>query len=50
MSDTIKISDIAEKLGISRNTVSKALNGKYVPEKTKIAAERVKNAILSLNK
>ena len=37
MSDTIKISDIAEKLGISRNTVSKALNGKYVPEKTKIA-------------
>lgn len=37
MSGTIKITDIAEKLGISRNTVSKALNGKHVPEKTKAA-------------
>ncbi len=37
MSDSVKISDIAEKLGISRNTVSKALNGKYVPEKTRQA-------------
>ena len=37
MSGTIKITDIAEKLGISRNTVSKALNGKHVPEKTRIA-------------
>ena len=37
MSGTIKITDIAEKLGISRNTVSKALNGKHVPEETRIA-------------
>lgn len=37
MSETIKISDISAKLGISRNTVSKALNGKYVPDKTKEA-------------
>lgn len=37
MNNCIKISDIANKLGLSRNTVSKALNGKYVPEKTRIA-------------
>lgn len=31
----ITIQDIADALGISRNTASKALNGKYVPEKTR---------------
>ena len=36
MSKTITINDIAEQLNLSRNTVSKALNGKYVPEKTRI--------------
>ena len=35
MSKKVKISDIAEALGISKNTVSKALNGQYVPEKTR---------------
>lgn len=35
MSKTITINDIAEHLGMSRNTVSKALNGKSVPIKTK---------------
>ena len=31
----VKINDIANELGISRNTVSKVLNGKKMPEKTK---------------
>lgn len=31
----VKIKDIARELGLSRNTVSKVLNGKYVPERTK---------------
>lgn len=31
----VKIKDIAEDLGLSRNTVSKVLNGKHVPERTK---------------
>lgn len=35
MSKTITVADIAEQLNMSRNTVSKALNGKYVPEKTR---------------
>lgn len=35
MKTAIKIEDIAKELGLSRNTVSKALNGKSVPEKTK---------------
>ena len=32
---SVKINDIAKELGLSRNTVSKVLNGKHVPEKTK---------------
>lgn len=35
MPKSIKINDIANEVGLSRNTVSKALNGLYVPEKTK---------------
>ncbi|HHU28009.1 TPA: LacI family transcriptional regulator [bacterium] len=35
MSKTITINDIANELGLSRNTVSKVLNGKKVPEQTK---------------
>lgn len=31
----VKINDIARELGLSRNTVSKVLNGKHVPERTK---------------
>lgn len=31
----VKIQEIADILGLSRNTVSKALNGHYVPQKTK---------------
>lgn len=35
MAKCITIADIAQKLNLSRNTVSKALNGKHVPDKTK---------------
>ena len=35
MKKAITILDIANELGLSRNTVSKALNGGYVPEKTR---------------
>ncbi len=35
MKKAITINDIAAQLNLSRNTVSKALNGKYVPAKTK---------------
>lgn len=35
MKKAVTILDIANELGISRNTVSKALNGGYVPEKTR---------------
>ncbi len=35
MKKAITIQDIAEQLGLSRNTVSKALNGGYVPKKTR---------------
>ena len=35
MGNKITINVIAQSLGISRNTVSKVLNGKYVPKKTK---------------
>lgn len=35
MKKAITINDIAEELGLSRNTVSKALNGQHVPPRTK---------------
>lgn len=37
MKSTVTIQDIANALGMSRNTVSKALNGKHVPAKTRNA-------------
>ncbi len=37
MKNAVTVQDIANALGVSRNTVSKALNGKYVPEKTRTA-------------
>ena len=35
MKKAVSIKEIAEELGLSRNTVSKALNGQYVPSKTR---------------
>lgn len=35
MKKAVTIKDISEQLGLSRNTVAKALNGQYVPEKTR---------------
>ena len=46
MKTTVTIKDIAEQLNLSRNTVAKALNGKYVPEATR---ERVLNKAIELN-
>lgn len=37
MRNSVTIQDIADALGMSRNTVSKALNGKHVPVKTRNA-------------
>lgn len=37
MNNSVTIQDIAGALGLSRNTVSKALNGKHVPAKTRNA-------------
>ena len=37
MKNNVTIQDIANALGLSRNTVSKALNGKHVPVKTRNA-------------
>lgn len=37
MKETVTIQDLANALNMSRNTVSKALNGKYVPLKTRNA-------------
>lgn len=37
MKKSVTIKDIAEQLNMSRNTVANALNGKYVPEKTRQA-------------
>ncbi len=46
MKTSVTIKDIAEQLNLSRNTVAKALNGKYVPEATRI---RVLNKAIELN-
>ena len=46
MKTTVTINDIAEQLGLSRNTVAKALNGKYVPEATRT---KVLNKAIELN-
>ncbi len=35
MKKAVTIKEIAEQLNLSRNTVAKALNGQYVPEKTR---------------
>ena len=35
MKKAVTIKDIAQQLNLSRNTVAKALNGQYVPEKTR---------------
>ena len=35
MKKAVTIKNIAEQLNLSRNTVAKALNGQYVPEKTR---------------
>lgn len=43
--ERITIQDIASSLGLSRNTVSKALNGQYVPPHTR---EQVLNAAIEL--
>ena len=41
MKNTVTIQDLANALGMSRNTVSKALNGKHVPAKTRNAVINV---------
>lgn len=46
MKTSVTIKDIAEQLNLSRNTVAKALNGKYVPEATRV---RVLNKAIELN-
>ena len=43
--EKITVKDIADSLGLSRNTVSKALNGQYVPPRTR---EIVLNAAIDL--
>ncbi len=43
--ERITIQDIANSIGLSRNTVSKALNGQYVPPRTR---EQVLNAAIEL--
>lgn len=45
MSERTTIQDIADAIGMSRNTVSKALNGKYVPDSTR---NKVINAAIEL--
>ena len=37
MKNTVTIQDLANALGMSRNSVCKALNGKHVPAKTRNA-------------
>ena len=46
MKKAVTIKSIAEQLGLSRNTVAKALNGQYVPEATR---EKVFNKAKELN-
>lgn len=46
MKKAVTIKSIAEQLGLSRNTVAKALNGQYVPESTR---ERVLKKAKELN-
>lgn len=43
--ERITVQDIADSLGLSRNTVSKALNGQYVPPRTR---ERVLSAAIEM--
>lgn len=45
MNNSVTIQDIADALSLSRNTVSKALNGKHVPPKTR---EAVLNAAIEM--
>ena len=53
MKKAVTIKSIAEQLNLSRNTVAKALNGQYVPEKTREAvlkkAQEMNNKSLNLN-
>lgn len=46
MKKAVTIQDIADQLNMSRNTVAKVLNGKYVPEKTR---EKVLKKAIELN-
>lgn len=43
--ERITVQDIADALGLSRNTISKALNGQYVPPRTR---ERVLSAAIEM--
>lgn len=45
MNNSVTVQDIANALGVSRNTVSKALNGRHVPPKTRDA---VLNAAIAM--
>ena len=53
MKKAVTIKEIAEQLNLSRNTVAKALNGQYVPEKTRELvlkkAQEMKYKSLNLN-
>lgn len=46
MKKAVTIQDIADQLNLSRNTVAKALNGKYVPDKTR---EKILKKAIELN-
>jgi len=54
MRKAVTIKDIAEQLNLSRNTVAKALNGQYVPEKTRETvlrkAQEMKYKSLNVNR
>ena len=53
MKKAVTIKEIAEQLNLSRNTVAKALNGQYVPEKTRLLvlkkAQEMKYKSLNVN-